>query len=272
MPQRQGRQPHSDRGFALLLVLWSLVLLTLITTRLIASGRDEARLTSNLRAAAQAEMLADAAVNEAVFRLLTRTPGWSADGQRHRAVLPGGVADILIEDEAARVNPNQASAPLLQALLQATGADAGTARSIAAAIMDWRATGATARQFGAKLPEYSAAGRDFAPPQSPFRSVDEVGLVLGMTPALLARISPYLSVFYDGDPDPETASPLVLAALKQAAGQANIGGSGQAGRRTVRLTASAAGTAGGRFVRRAVVQLVPDSAARPYRLLDWRRG
>lgn len=260
-----------DRGFALLLVLWSLVLLTSITTALIAGGRTEARLTANQRTAAEAEMVADAALHEAVFGLLAKAPDWGVGNEPRRVALRGGAAVVRIEDEAGRVNPNQASEPLLQALLRGVGADGGTARAVAAAMLDWRTAGAEPRQFGAKLPQYRAAGLPFGPPDAPFRSIDEVGLVLGMTPGLLARLSPHLSFFYEGDPDPDVADPVVLAALRLAAGQANIGGSGGAGVRTVRLTAAASGRGGGRFVRRAVVQLAPDGAGRPYRMLDWKR-
>lgn len=262
-----------DHGFALLLVLWSLVLLTLITTRLIAGGRSEVQLATNLRSATAAEMVADAAVHEAMFRFLDRrTSGWAADGTARRIALPGGVAIVRIEDEAGRVNPNQASEALLRALLQAVGADAGTARSVAAAMMDWRSMSAEPRQFGAKAPQYRAAGKDYAPPQAPFRSIGEVGLVLGMTPALLDRLTPYLTIYYEGDPDPALAAPLVVAAIRAATGQSELGAGSQQGARTLDVTAFAEGQTRGRFVRRAVVRVGAAADARPYQVLDWRRA
>jgi Tfp pilus assembly protein PilX len=53
------RRTH-ERGFALLIVLWALVLLTLVFTQLVSAGRGEAELTANLRAGATAEAAADA--------------------------------------------------------------------------------------------------------------------------------------------------------------------------------------------------------------------
>lgn len=263
---------RSERGFALLLVLWSLVLLTLITSRLIAAGRDEARLGSNIRAAASAEALADAAVHQTMFHLLDPSPsGWRPGATAHSLSLPGGDAVVRVEDEAGRVNPNQAPEALLAALLAGVGADAGTARTVAAAILDWRTIGSTVRQFGAKAPEYRAAGRDYGPPDAPFQSVGEVGLVLGMTPDLLDRLRPYLTVFYDGDPDPSRAEPIVLKAMQVAAGQLDLGGSGQTSNRTVAITAEAVGNTGGRFVRHAVVRL-GSGGGRPYQVLEWRRA
>ena len=261
-----------DQGFALLLVLWSLVLLTLITTRLIAGGRDEARLGSNLRAAAEAEMLADAAVHEAMFHMLDASAPWAADGKPRQLSLPGGTVALRIEDQAGLVNPNQAPDALLQALLHSAGADAGTARSLAAAIMDWRTLGSSARQFGAKAPEYKAAGRDYGPADAPFRSVDDLGLVLGMTPALMARLAPHMTVLYEGDPDATLAGLVVLQALRDAAGQADLGGGRGTGNRTVAITADAAGRSGGRYVRRAVLRVGAGVDGRPYQVLEWRRG
>lgn len=263
---------RSDRGFALLLVLWTLVLLTLITSRLIAGGQAEARLASNLRAAAAAEMLADGAVHEAVFRLLDKSEsGWKADGAVRRIVTPGGTVTVRIEDQSGKINPNQASQALLQALFLGLGADAATARSVAASMIDWRSRGADARPDGAKAQAYRAAGRDYGPPQAPFRSTQEIGLVLGMTPALLDRAAPHLTLFYDGDPDPAHASPTVLQALRAATGQTDLGAGSQAGERTVAISVDAAGRAGGRFARHAVIRVGSGGARRFSQILEWRR-
>lgn len=260
-----------ERGFALVLVLWSLVLLSLITARLVVSGRDNARLASNLRAGAQAEMLADAAVHEAMFHLLDARDPWLADGAPRRLSLPGGAVVLRMEDQAGLVNPNSAPDNLLRAMLRRAGADTGAARSIAAAIQDWRTVEARAREGGAKAPEYQAAGRGYGPPGAPFRSVNEVGLVLGMTPVLLEQLRPHMTVFYEGDPDPGLASPFVLQALRDATGQADLGGGSREGVRTVAITAEAVGAGGGRFVRRAVVRAGAASGGRPYQVFEWRR-
>ena len=50
--------PESTRGFALLLVLWTLVLVSLIVSQLLASGRSAVRIATNLRAASVAEAAA----------------------------------------------------------------------------------------------------------------------------------------------------------------------------------------------------------------------
>ena len=55
------------------------------------------------------------------------------------------------------------------------------------------------RAGGPKLAQYQAAGLPYGPANRPFDSLDELGLVLGMTPTLLARMRPFLSVYQEGD-------------------------------------------------------------------------
>ena len=67
---RQRRAPQ--RGIALLVVLWVLVLLSLMAASLTRTSRTEINLARNLIETAQAEALADAGVYRAVWDLVTR--------------------------------------------------------------------------------------------------------------------------------------------------------------------------------------------------------
>ncbi len=254
---------RDERGFALLLVLWGLVLLSLIVTGMASAGRVEAQLTFNLRAAAEAEVVADGAVYQAVLGLL-RGEGEGASELR----LPDATVALLVADESGKVNPNAAEPELLAALLRALDADARTADGVAAAIADWRFPGDAARPGGARLREYRAAGRDYGPPGAPFRSLDELGLVLGMTPALLARALPHLSLYAGAEPDLAAADPVVRRAVR-----ALTGVPPPAQRqapdwpRTVTIVADAVRDGGGRFTRRAVVALRSGDAL--FRVVEW---
>ena len=263
-----------DQGFALLLVLWSLVLLTLVTTRLIATGRDDARLAQNLRAAAAAEMLADAAIHEAMFHLLDQSDaGWLPGGPARTLQLAGGTAVITTRDQAGLVNPNKVQLPLLVAMLRAAGASTAEAGAVATNIMDWRFP-TQGRTLAQKAAEYRAAGRDYAPPEAPFRDTQELGLVLGVTPALLAILAPNLSVTADGEPGPRLAPPLVLQALRQAGAQpATPGQADRRAPRIVAITADVTATSGSRFIRQAIARLgtPPSPGGAPYQILTWQR-
>ena len=266
----EGGPGAEQRGFALLLVLWTLVLMTLVVSSLIAGGRGEVRLAANLRAAAVAEALADGAVHEAIFRVLDPSDaGWRVDGTTRQVSLPGGRVALRIEDQAGLVNPNTVSDALMQALLRRVGADQRQAQSITAAIADWRFPAAAPRPLGAKAPQYAQAGLAYGPPEAPFRSITEISLVLGMTPALFAQLAPHLTVWREGDPVPALASPLVQEAIRDATGVRDFAPPPQGGLRVLTISSAARSAEGGRFTRRSVVRLGSALAERPYRILTW---
>lgn len=80
--RRAGREGIPPRGFALLIVLWALVLAALIAAQVTALGRRETLIAANLRTADVAAAAADGAVEEAVFRLMRHEAGWDPDGTR----------------------------------------------------------------------------------------------------------------------------------------------------------------------------------------------
>src|SRR5215467_11993537 len=87
---------QKTRGFALIVVLWFLVLIAAIGTYLLANARTETAIARNLRAAAGAEALADAGVAQTVFNLSdTVAPNrWKLDGTEHRFRLFDGEVTV----------------------------------------------------------------------------------------------------------------------------------------------------------------------------------
>lgn len=214
---REGRQ----RGFALLIVLWTLAFLSLIGATLVATSRQDTQRARNLIDGAAAEAAADGAVQQAIFALLDQSARrWRPDGSVHLIRSGQNLIEVRIEDETSKVNPNFAPVELMQGLMVELGVSASTAARVAAAISDWRTQGEQPLPLGAKAPQYAAAGRDYAPPDASFESLDELGAVLGMTPELLTRLKPHLTLYSEADPDASTTDPLVAAALGTQAGPA----------------------------------------------------
>jgi general secretion pathway protein K len=259
-----------QRGFALVIVLWSLVLLSLIVTQLMMGGRTETRIAANLAANAQAEAVADGAVMEAVFHLLDGPDRrWTADGAPHVLMQSRAQATVRAIPESGKINPNTASIELLTALLAACGAEANQASSIAAAILDWREPGNTPRPRGAKRQEYQAAGLDYAPPNAGFQSLDELQRVLGMTPDLFVRLKPHLSLFQSGEPNRSAADPLVAGILEKLSGnRAPQAAPSAQPVQTVSLIARSTTDNGGHFLRHALVQ-IGASIPGGYKVLVW---
>ena len=197
-----------DRGFALLIVLWWTVLLALLGTQLTSASRLEARRASNVRGAAMAQAAADGAVQEAIFHLLDGSSNqWRADGTVHLLPVPGGVARVTIQSEAGKIGLNVASAPLIAALLDRLGLAPLDAVTLADAVLDWRTQTQMRRPFGAKAADYVAAASSYAPPEENFETLDELALVRGMTPALVAQLAPYVSVYQSSDPQSGACQP-----------------------------------------------------------------
>jgi general secretion pathway protein K len=265
--------PARQRGFALLLVLWTMVLLALLGSRIAANGRAQAQIAANVRDQAVAEAAADGAVQEAAFHLLDApSRRWAADAIPRRLVLPGAAVEVRVESETGKINPNLASAPLLAALLREVGADSRTAGLVADSVLRWRFPWAAQGGNDPTLTAYRAAGLDYGPAGAPFESLDEIGAVLGMTPGLLAKLRPHLSLYAGNAPDPSSADRVVLAAMRSLFGAGTQNAVGNAASKVVGVTAVAAGPNGTRFTRHAILGLGTQRGGDPVQVLAWDRA
>ena len=266
-PPGQERRISSgpDGGFALLIVLWGLVLVSLLFTMLAAATRSDAQRAANLRVAAELEAAADGAIHTALFDLLQ--PGTALrDSPPIAAPPPDMEVAVEVVSQSGLVNPNVVSPDLMRALLLRLGADPAQARGVADAIAAWQVPDDRETRNGAKAARYRAAGLDYGPPGAPFETLDELGGVLGMTPALLSALAPYLTLYSDSEPDPALADPVVGAALR------DLGAGGQASRarpRVFRITATVQRIGGARMVRSAVVRIGFSPSRRRWRFLAW---
>lgn len=297
-------RPTSARGFALIIVLLFLVLIAAIGTDLLANARMETAIARNIRSTARAEALAQAGVAEAVFNQIDPAVSgrWKPDGSPHRFRSAEGEFLVRITDENSKVNPNLSSDALLAALFESAGLEQMQARRLGAAIADWVGPQPTPRPLGAKLEQYQAAGKSYGPPNAPIQSLDELQLVLGMTPQIFAAVRPYLTIYSDGQTDPEYASPVVRRALSlvpasdsdadagaatdqnapnaapsdqpatpASAPQPSTDAPANAPESVLDIDVVARLADGGTFVRDVVVKLDPGST-KGYAVLDWRRG
>lgn len=266
---------RGDTGFALIIVLWTLVLIAFIVSHLTASGRTEIRIATNIAANAGAQAAADGAIYEAIFNLsdpdLNRR--WAVDGKTRDLFIGNIRVTVRLEDEAWWVNPNTAPPALVEALLSATGGDPESARRVAIAISEWVGSVPVARPQKAVVAEYRAAGLDYGPPGAPLEALDELGRVLGMTPAILTVIRPHLTLL--GPPQPSAASldPVVAAVVAQSSQVEPVPSADQPPPDvlTTRITAMAFGSSNARVTRSAVARF---GAALPggYQVLGWRNG
>ena len=255
-----------EAGFALIIVLWSLVLVSLLVTQLTADGRLETRRVANGRAQALQQAAVDGAVEAAVFHVLDQSDGhWAANGLVRELRLDGFTVRVSVANEADKVNPNVAPAELLTPLLHRLGVADRDAVSLAAAIVGWRSQPGASNDLAVA---YRPLG--YLPPGTPFQTLDELGLVAGMTPDVLARLVPHLQLFRALPPVSSTADPIVTAALADWSGLPPSTSGSVPDESFVEVFAVAGAPDGARASRRAVVQLDPGNKILPFHVLDWR--
>jgi general secretion pathway protein K len=127
------------------------------------------------------------------------------------------------------------------------------------------------------------------PPGQPFESLDEIGLVLGVTPALLACLRPRLSLYRDTDPDPNAVDPAVRRALTETLGSPPPITDAAVDESVVTISVVATGREGARAVRQATLRMeagqdasrpagengaagnAAGDATAPFRVLEWHQ-
>jgi general secretion pathway protein K len=238
----------------------------LLGTHFIAAGRAGTALARNGLAAAEVKAATIGAVEAEIFALLS-----GATTAPRQVRIDGTLVDLSVSDEGILLNPNLAGAIELTTLCEELGADTQTAKTLAAAILDWRSDGTLPRPGGAKAPQYRAAGRVYGPADTSFTSIAELGLVLGMTPALLDLLRPHLTVFTSLDPIGASTDPIVARAVQAAAPAGSLPKGGDLGSIAVqRITAAGYGPDGASTVLQAVVRLNATPNGLPFEILSWR--
>jgi general secretion pathway protein K len=212
-PARRTAPSASEQGFVIVAVLWLLAALAALATIFSVYLSNSAHALAANDTALQAEALVSAGVELAAYQLqLAGKDARPAQGSFH-ARLNGADLAVSFVSEAARIDLNTAPKELLAGLLTVLGANEDDARADADRIVGWR-TQATPETAGNEDALYRAAGRPYSPRQAPFAHANELSLVLGLSPALVERALPFVTVFSGASGvDALTAAPEVIAAL-----------------------------------------------------------
>jgi general secretion pathway protein K len=260
---------RSERGLALVSVLWGVSILALISSAMLSASRMGAHLEAGAWRAAQGDAIAEAAINRTILALMDqrgdRAP--PVDGTAETVAFGATQVRVSVQDEAGKIDLNFADADTFRSLLAQAGVEDDDASTLADAIVAWRA------------PDPAH------PPASPivFRTVADVQSVPHMTRAIFARIAPLVTVYSkSASVDTNVAPRAVLLALPgmdadkvddllkgRAAMRAMSGAGAPAIGPGHAFTIAAALRRGNvRTVRRAVVQFTGDQT-KPYWFLAW---
>lgn len=205
-----------QRGIALVLVLWVLLLLTIITGSFSLMARMDRLEANTLLSGTQARMSAEAAINLAVLAL--RDPEdetrMRADGRIYEQILDGVLVEVSAIDERGKLDINTADELTLANIFIGNGMEPDEAEMLAAAVLDWRDMDELERVNGAEEDAYFAAGLAMGPGNRPFMMTEELLQVIGMPFELFRRLEPGITVFSRAkEPDPFFAPVEALMAI-----------------------------------------------------------
>ena len=222
---------RSDRGVALFIVLWALVLLSVIVGEFCFATRSELKSTINFKEDTQAYYYARAGINAAIYEILKkqRTPKpeagvdsekddnpkdlkWHMDGGKTTVPLESGKFTVSIENECGKVNINQAGEKLLRLMVGGFGLTDKEENIIVDSIIDWRDTDSFHRINGAESDFYQSLDQPYEAKNCHFDYISELLLVRGVTPEIYHGALKHLASVWD---DPEITESTPFSPIQQ---------------------------------------------------------
>lgn len=209
---KQFPSRHEQAGFALIAVLAVTALLSGLLLGLSLWTRNSVEAAAVAASEVRMDALLRSAVNVTAYQLIVlKLPATQVNGQK--IALDGGTATISVDDDSGKVDLNAAGPELLAAAYRASGLARMPPETFAARVMDWRDENDEAAPHGAEAATYRNAG--LAPPRNgAFRTVSDLGWVLGVSQPDLASLVPFVTVFNPrGRLNPHTAPPALIRRL-----------------------------------------------------------
>ena len=299
-PNRPPR-PRGRDGFIIVAVLWILMALaTLVSVYSIYVGNSALSLAA-MDDGVQVEALVTTGIELTVYRLTMPTSGPRPTSGAFRFRLGAANAAVAYLPENARVDLNAAPKDMLAGLFAALGASNEEADWSADRVIGWRAppkggnrnNGNNGNNEGAEDQLYRSAGLAYLPRGAPFAHLSELWLVHGLSPALITRAMPFVTIYsgeeqinvFDAPPEVVAALPGMSPArlnsflnkretvphdadgLALALGSDQAGATADAGK-TMRVRVQIAFDNGRKTASEVVILVGAD--AEPYRVLSWR--
>jgi general secretion pathway protein K len=197
----------SNRGIALLMVLWVLMLLSVIVGEFCYTMRTQVNITGNFKETIEARYIALAGINRVIYDMVHQSmippPAdgtedgaegdeafirWRINAEMPPIAYAGGRIRAWIDNESGRVNINLADRGLLMLMLSGFDLEDEEKEIIADSILDWRDPDDLRRLNGAENEYYESLPAPYSCKNGPFDTVAELLLVRGVTP----------EIFYNG--------------------------------------------------------------------------
>ena len=202
--------PDRRRGVVLVMVLWSIAMLSALAMAAAVSFRGFAGIAAIGRDRVQGEALFTAGLEVAASMVASSAPFTEIETIVN---LSTGAVRARLSDEGGRIDVGRAPAEVLAALLRSVGAPEPQANDAAQRIVQWRNrnnNGSPSAPIPAGNTLAKSLGTDTG---QPFADVLEIAQVPGVAPQWVAAMTPLTTVYGSETVNPLTAPAAVIAAL-----------------------------------------------------------
>ena len=193
---------RKNRGFAVIVALVAVTVLTLLAAAFAYAMKIESRLAANTNDDEKFYWIGRGGVERACWWLAlegnqpfsSKLQYWNhgpGDGPETNSPLAGesldnfplagGTVSLNITELESKININTADGPMLQQVLTSMGADANDISVVSDSILDWISPGDYARPAGAKSDYYLGLTPSYSAKNAPIDNLDELLLVKGVT-------------------------------------------------------------------------------------------
>ncbi len=290
------KRARGERGIALLLVIWVLVILAALAAEMAMSARGDIGAVRNFKEGREAYYLARAGVQMAFAELLEDFDyvhikdgqdilGRAGDDLKEPEFSPrqvkfgGGLAAYVITDENAKLNLNALARDEggLRRLFKTLFPDGIEGEdTVIDSILDWADADDFHRPNGAESDYYQSLKPPYKAKNGDFDSVAELRRVKGVSPQIFAALEKVLTVYSAGALNPNTATPEVLLASGMAQDKVSAimdardhGAVPDPNGKSDTFAIVATGRFEGSALIRSVRVVVRKTAPRRLTLLDW---
>ncbi|MBI5557596.1 MAG: general secretion pathway protein GspK [Deltaproteobacteria bacterium] len=181
-----GKVNRGQQGFALVVVIVIMLMISFLAAQLILSVRTELRVALNDKAHAAGVCLAQGGVNLGLFRLLDKPVEYInedyeifIEGHEYDAFLETGHLSYYVVNESGKLDLNKANMPLLKLFLEYMQTGAEEREVITDSLQDWIDTDDLHRLNGAELDTYQDLEDPYIPRNGEIMDPAEFFLVNG---------------------------------------------------------------------------------------------
>lgn len=186
---RPSNDLSAQKGFALLVVIVVLLLVSFLAAQVILVVRTELKIATNEKERIAARFLAEAGINIALFRMREPLSPLETDdtetireGRIYTEKLPEGEVSYSVVNESGKIDLNRYNKRLMELFLEYHGLDSEQINTVLDSILDWRDADDLHRLNGAEKEFYEKLDDPYVPRNGAIEDPSEFFLIRGTEP------------------------------------------------------------------------------------------